>query len=482
MNLFIFHRDLRLNDNTTLIEMIKKYKKVIPIFIFHKDQIDEKKNKYFSNNSVQFMIESLKELAMEIKKYNGKLYFYYGDNIKVIEEIIKNNIINSIGFNYDYTPFAKKRDTDIINIINKNKLNVIVKEDYALYDVLNNQTTKSNNEPYMVYTPFKRHCMTNLEVREVDKFNKFNNAFEKSKSLENKYSIDIKEIDRFYNYNENTNMLSLKAIKNCSSFYSDCGRSNGLKILRNMDNFKNYDKNRDILDYKTTFLGPHLHFNTVSIREVYYKFVEKLGLKSGLINQLHWRDFYINITHFFPHVLKGQVSGKNKSFRENYDNIKWGTNKNYLEKWKSGNTGIPIVDAGMRQLNQTGFQHNRCRMICSSFLIKNLNIDWKEGEKYYATKLVDYDPMNNSGGWQWSSGGGTDAQPYFRIFNPWTQAKKFDKDCIYIKRWIPELKDIPNKDILNWDKKHKDYDVYLKPIVDTTETRNKTIELYKKYL
>jgi deoxyribodipyrimidine photo-lyase len=476
MNIFIFHRDLRLNDNTTLIEMIKNNQKVIPIFIFNKDQIDQKRNKYFSINSVRFMIESLKELSDEIKKYNGKLYFYYGENEKVIKEIIKNQDLNSIGFNYDYTPYAKKRDDNIINICNKHKqsfkqsLNVIVKEDIPLYEILEGQTKKVNNEPYMVYTPFKRHCMTNLKVRDVNKFNKFNNVFEKSKSLENKYSIDLKDIYNIIN------------IPNDNQSFIIGGRSNGLKILKNIDNFTNYDKCRDILNYNTTFLGAHLHFNTVSIREVYHKFVEKLGIKSGLVNQLHWRDFYINITHFFPHVLKGQVSGKNKSFRENYDNIKWIKNKTLFEKWCNGNTGIPIIDAGMRQLNLTGYQHNRCRMICSSFLIKNLNIDWKEGECYYATKLVDYDPMNNSGGWQWSSGGGTDAQPYFRIFNPWTQAKKFDKDCIYIKRWIPELKDVPNKDILNWDKKYKDYDVYLEPIVDTSKTRTNTINLYKKYL
>jgi deoxyribodipyrimidine photo-lyase len=468
MNIFIFHRDLRLNDNTTLINMIQNENKITPIFIFNIEQINKNKNKYFSDNSVQFMIESIKELYNDIKKYNGKLYCYYGDNDKVINEIIKNNNINSIGFNYDYTPFSKKRDDNIINICNKNNIKTYIYEDYVLYDILNKQTTKSNGEPYMVYTPFKRHCMNNLKVRKINEFNKFNNVFEKNKNMITKYSINIKDIDKFYNYNENIN--------------SKGGRSNGLKILKNINNFKEYDKKRDILNYNTTFLGPHLHFNTISIREVYFEMKNILTLKNGLINQLHWRDFYVNITHYFPYVLNGQIKGKNKSFRNNYDNIKWINNKEYFDKWKNGTTGIPIVDAGMRQLNLTGFQHNRCRMICSSFLIKNLNIDWKKGEKYYATKLVDYDPMNNNGGWQWSSGGGTDAQPYFRIFNPWTQAKNFDKECIYIKKWIPELINVPNKDILNWDKKHINYDIYYKPIVNTTETRNNTIELYKKYL
>lgn len=459
MNLFIFHRDLRLIDNTTLIELGEE--KIIPIFIFNPIQIDKKNNKYFSNNSVQFMIESLRELNNEIKKYKGNLSYFYGDDIKILKKIIKEYPIKKIGFNYDYTPFAKQRDERIINFCNKNKIEYIVKEDFPLYDILNNQTLKKDGTPYKVYTPFKNHLLT-LEIRKVNKFNKFNFH----KKIKNKYTID--DINSFYEINSKIN--------------STGGTSNGLNILKKIENFKDYNIKRDILIYETTFLGAHLHYNTISVRQVYNFFVEKLGKNNNLINQLIWRDFYLNITHFFPHVLNGQINKINKSFRIEYDKIKWITNKDLFNKWKNGNTGIPIVDAGMRQLNITGFQHNRCRMICASFLVKNLNIDWKEGEKYYASQLVDYDPSNNSGGWQWTSGGGTDAQPYFRIFNPWTQAKKFDKDAEYIKKWIPELKDVPIKDILNWDKKYNDYNTYIKPIIDTTLSSKKTIELYKKYL
>jgi deoxyribodipyrimidine photo-lyase len=459
MNLFIFHRDLRIIDNTTLIELGEE--KIIPIFIFNPIQIDKKKNKYFSNNSVQFMIESLRELDKEIKKYKGNLSYFYGDDIKILKEIIKEYPIKKIGFNYDYTPFAKQRDERIINFCKKNKIEYIVKEDFPLYDILNNQTLKKDGTPYKVYTPFKNHVLT-LDIRKINKYNKFNFH----KKIKNKYTID--DINSFYQNNSKIN--------------SNGGTSNGLNILKKIENFKDYNIKRDILTYETTFLGAHLHYNTISIRQVYNIFIEKLGKNNNLINQLIWRDFYLNITHFFPHVLNGQINKINKSFRIEYDKIKWITNKDLFNKWKNGNTGVPIVDAGMRQLNITGFQHNRCRMICASFLVKNLNIDWREGEKYYASKLVDYDPSNNSGGWQWTSGGGTDAQPYFRIFNPWTQAKKFDKDAEYIKKWIPELKDVPIKDILNWDKKYNDYNIYIKPIIDTTLSSKKTIDLYKKYL
>ena len=459
MNLYIFHRDLRLIDNTTLIEISDD--QVIPIFIFNPNQIDKKKNKYFSNNSVQFMIESLNELNKDIKKYNGELSFFYGDDIKILKEIIKKYPIKKIGFNYDYTPFAKMRDNKIIEFCKLNNIQVVIKEDYPLFDILNNQTLKKDNTPYKVYTPFKNHLLT-LPIRKVNSFKKFNFH----KKINNKYSIN--DLSIFYQNNNNIN--------------SHGGSSLALKILKQIDNFKDYNSKRDFLTYQTTFLGPHLHFNTVSIRLVYQFFLEKLTKKNNLINQLIWRDFYLNITHFFPHVLNGQINKYNKSFKSDYDKIKWITNKDLFDKWKNGLTGITIVDAGMRQLKETGFQHNRCRMICASFLVKNLNIDWREGERYYATQLVDYDPSNNSGGWQWTSGGGTDAQPYFRIFNPWTQAKKFDKECIYIKQWIPELIDVPNKDILNWDKKHLNYNLYTKPIINTTLSSKNTIILYKKYL
>ena len=474
MNIFLFHRDLRLVDNTTLIHQLLEVKEsVIPIFIFPPEQIDKKKNKYFSNNSVQFMIECLHELSDIIKDKGGKIYFFKGDTIKVLSELHKSNNISSIGFNIDYTPYARKRDSLIRDFCKDNNIKCYEKEDYVLYDIMDGSTLKQNGEPYLVFTPFYKYCMKNLKVREVNKFNKF--KFKKV-NIDNKYLIDEKDIDDFYEENNDTPLVH-------------GGRTNGLKILSKMDNFKNYEKCRDILTYKTTFLSAYNKFTPISIREVYFKMVSSLGKSSGLVRELHWRDFYLNVVYFFPHILNGQVKkGGNKSLKEEYDKIKWSYNKTLFNKWCLGQTGYPIIDAAMRQLNQSGFMHNRMRMVTSSFLTKDLHIDWTWGEQFFANKLVDYEPTMNNQGWQWSTGNGADPQPYFRIFNPWTQAIKYDPDCEYIKHWLPELKDVDNKDILSWD----DVDIrnkwlksginYYHPVVEHDKERLETIKIYKKAL
>jgi deoxyribodipyrimidine photo-lyase len=457
-NLFIFHRDLRLNDNTALIKQIKQYGSIVPIFIFTPEQINPSINNYFSNNSVQFMIESLNDLNNNIKKYNGKIYFYESsDIIALLKKLNKLQKINSIGFNLDYTPYAIKRDEEIINFAHLNDINIITAEDIVLYDIMKGITkNKNNNNPYIVFTPFKNHCLKNLQVKKPDKFNKF--LFIKVI----KYNFDLNDINHYYKDNPYINIHG--------------GRHNGLKILSKLNNFKDYNKERDYLMYKTTFLSAHLHFCTLSIREVYYKIINILGSDNNLINELHWRDFYMNITYYFPKVLKGF------SFKEKYDNIKWDNNNILLNAWKNGQTGFPIIDAAMRQLNKTGYMHNRCRMIVASFLTKDLHIDWRIGEKYFANNLIDYSPMQNNGGWQWASSSGCDSQPYFRIFNPWTQSKKYDIDCKYIKYWIPELINVPNKEIHNWFKYYNTYNIYYKPIIDHDIERKKTLILYKKYL
>lgn len=461
MNLFIFHRDYRLFDNTTLIEMSKKEGTITPIFIFTPEQIT-KKNKYRSNNSVQFLIESLFELKESIKEYKGKIHFFYGNYMDVIKSF-KN--VNSIGFNFDYSPYAVMRDTKIKEYCIKNNIKFYSKEDYLLYDILNNNTMNKSGSPYTVFTPYKKHCLANLKVRKPNKYNNFKFT---NKVINNKYIINDMKMKSFYIENKDINVRG--------------GRSNGLQILKKIKNWKDYNNMRNCMIYKTTFMSAYLHFNVLSIREVFYRILKKLGRNNNLINELHWRDFYVNIMYFFPKVLIGMKKGKNKSFREKYDKILWKKNKKHFNAWKKGITGFPIVDACMRQMNTTGYMHNRGRMIVASFLVKNLNIDWKEGEKYFAQTLVDYDPSSNNGGWQWTSGGGTDAQPYFRIFNCWTQSKKFDPNCRYIKKWVPELKDVNNKDIHKWDIKHTDYNLYVKPIVDHKETREKTLKMFKKYL
>lgn len=471
MNIFIFHRDLRLIDNTSLIKQIKDYKNIIPIFIFDEKQINPNKNDYFSNYSVQFMIESLEELEEEIEKKNGELYYFKGNPLEILKKIKKVEEINSIGFNFDYSPYALERDNEIKEWCIKENINIICEEDYLLHNLLEGKTKKQfTNTPYNVFTAFKNNCMT-LKVRDVDKFKKI--GFEKKSELKKlKENYKSNKLNELYNENKNKNISG--------------GRSNGLKILKNISKFKDYSKKRDELTYKTTFLGAHLKFNTLSIREVYNKIVEKVGKSSSLINELIWRDFYVNIAYFYPKVLEGQIKKENKSFKEEYDNIKWTTDNIIFKKWCEGKTGYPIVDAAMRQLNTIGYMHNRARMIVASFLTKDLHIDWRLGEKYFAQKLIDYDPYSNNGGWQWCSSSGTDAQPYFRIFNPWTQAEKFDKKCEYIKKWLPELNNIPSKDILKWNETYEEWLKkninYYKPIIDHSKERDVTLKLYKKAL
>jgi len=471
VNLFIFHRDLRLYDNTTLIYQHMEQMNCIPIFIFTPEQINPKKNKYFSNNSVQFMIESLHELSNDINEYKGKMYFFKGDNLKVLKSIHKLLEIQSIGFNVDYTPYAIKRDNEIKEFCHNNDITCYFKEDYPLYDILDGKTNKVDGTPYLVYTPFLKHLNSTLDVRPVNKFNKFN--FQKKKELETlKYHLDEKDIDDFYKENKEINVHG--------------GRSNCLKILTSINKFKDYSKERDFLIYKTTYLSAGLHFNVVSIREVYHKVYSILGPSSGILRELVFRDFYMNIVYNFPYILQGQIKGSNISYKKEFDNIKWSYNKTKFEKFCQGQTGFPIVDACIRQLLKTGYMVNRGRMVVASFLTKDLHIDWRWGEQFFANHLVDYDPINNSQGWMWTTGNGTDAQPWFRIFNPWTQQKNYDKDCEYILKWVPELEQVPIKDIHNWFKpdvniKYKEIN-YPPPMVQHDEERIETIRLYKEGL
>lgn len=445
INIFIFRRDLRFEDNTSLNSLISLELPILPIFIFNKNQIEPEKNSYFSNNCVQFMIESLKEIPIS--------YYESDDDIKILMKLNKEYNIKSIGFNKDYTPFAIKRDNIIKEWCDKNNINLISEEDYTLFPI---EFIKNNsNKPYEVFTAFYNKCLSTHKSKPIKKPITLKGKFIKSSNKLN--------IDKYYNKNINIAVNG--------------GRSKALLILDKIKkgNFKNYNKTRDIPSIEgTTRLSAYIKYGCVSIRECFYCFSDP---KNPIIRELFWREFYANITYNFPRVLKG------KSFREKYDKLDWSYNKNEFNKWCNGQTGFPIVDAGMRQLNETGWMHNRLRMITAMFLTKDLFIDWRLGEKYFASKLVDYDPSSNNGGWQWCSSTGTDSQPYFRIFNPWLQAKKYDKDCIYIKKWLPELKDIPNKDILNWDKSYIKYkDVYYEPIIDHSIESKKTIKKFKNII
>lgn len=447
-SLFIFRRDLRIEDNTALINALKSSEKVIPIFIFNYEQICKRKNNYFSENAFEFMINSLKELNNEFKNINFKLYFFLGENQDIIKKLIKKEKINAIFINKDYTLFSKKRDNEIKKICEKEKIDLNEFDDLLLTPL--DKALKKDKTPYTIFTPFYK-LTKNFSIKLPQK-NNFRNYYNKKITSE----IKIEEI----RYDKN------KKIK------IQGGRKEGLNLLKNAKKMFEYNSKRDFpfLDF-TTHLSAHHKFGTISIRESFFSLKEN----ETLLRQLYWRDFFTQIAFHFPKVF-------GKSFKEKYENIDWIKNendKNFIA-WKNGLTGFPIVDAGMRELNTTGYMHNRLRMITASFLTKDLHIDWRLGEKYFAQKLVDYDPCVNNGSWQWCASTGCDAQPYFRIFNPWLQQQKFDKNCLYIKKWIPELKNFSIKEIHNWHKINKSINNYPKPIVDHKIQTKITLFKFKK--
>jgi deoxyribodipyrimidine photo-lyase len=461
-SVFIFRRDYRLNDNTGLIQCFQESSKVLPIFIFTPEQIE--KNDYFSSNGFQFLLESLQEVDNELKeKYKSKIHYFYGENTKVLSKLLKEYHYNSIYFNMDYTPYALERDKEIEEFCTSNNIECHQIEDYLLNKI--GTYLKSDQTAFQKYTPFKN----NAKKIPVMKPNPFSYDSTKTKTIFDKiktsFDFDINQLSKYYQINPNLLIHG--------------GRENALFILKNIKNFLHYPEERNDLPKPTTHLSAYIKFGCVSIREVYHTILKEFGINHGLIDQLYWREFYYYLAYYFPRVLHG------KSLKEKYDEIKWGNDKKVFKAWTEGKTGFPAVDAGMRELNETGFMHNRARLITSGILIKILNCDWRWGEKYFAQQLIDYDPTVNNGNWQWSSGSGADSQPYFRIMSPWKQAIDNDPECNYIKKWIPELRDVPNKDILNWDKVYSKYigkNTYLKPIVDYEKMRKEISKIYKKGL
>ncbi len=418
LSLHIFRRDLRLEDNTALIAALNDSENVIPCFILDKKQLEN--NKYRSDYLVEFMINCLKDLDTDLIKKGGKLYIFYDNSEQVVENLLSQNNIQAVFFNADYTPFSRKRDENIEMICRKKGV-----ECNIFHDALLNPpgaVIKDDGKPYTISTPFIRKSKLIPVSKPVN--NNHKNYYKEKINGEVEKDIFEKILPH-----KNQNVL-LKG-----------GLKEAINLLENAKNLKNYSVDRNIPSKKgTTLLSAHNKFGTVSIRKVYWSLFESLGYNTILINELYWRDFFTHIIYHYPHVIGG-------SFHKKYDMVQWENDKSKFQAWCDGNTGFPLVDAGMRQLNTTGWMHNRVRMITASFLIKDLHIDWRWGEKYFAQKLIDYDPAVNNGNWQWAASTGCDAQPYFRIFNPWRQQEKFDPDCKYIKKWIPELEKLSSKDI-----------------------------------
>ncbi|MBD3270833.1 deoxyribodipyrimidine photo-lyase [Candidatus Peregrinibacteria bacterium] len=445
----IFRRDLRLEDNTALMFALENAESVVPVFIFDNRQVDQ--NDFRSENAVQFMIESLKNLDSSLNDRGGSLVVYYGDLNQKLEELIKKYQPDLVTFNKDYTPFSQERDEQIKEIMRIHNVEVKSFDDSLLNAP--GVVLKRNGEPYTVFTPYKNKAKQ-FKIRKPRK-NNFKNYHGIS---EENYSND--EVYEQVQYFKNEN-ISVSG-----------GREEGKNLLKNLNKMVKYEKLRDFpsADY-TSHLSAHNKFGTISIREVYHFAKNKMPNSEIFISELYWRDFFSQIVYFFPHVI-------GNSFKNKYQNIVWENNHKKFKAWCDGETGFPIVDAGMRQLNETGYMHNRVRMIVASFLVKDLLIDWRWGEKYFAQKLVDYDPSVNNGSWQWAASTGCDAQPYFRIFNPWRQQMKFDKDCIYIKKWIPELNELSPKQIHNLSEGNAFVTNYPKPIVDHSKQREIAKNLY----
>ena len=440
--LFIFHRDLRKEDNIGLIKTIQNSDVVYPIFIFTPEQIGNQ-NKYRSLKSIRFMIQSLQEL-----ENNLPISFFYGNTNAIVNKLTKQLKIDTIAFNKDFTPYAIKRDTELSN--NKN-YQTCQYDDITLNSM--EDCLKKDGTPYRIFTPY------------------FNNAsknkIEKPLKWSTKYNSKCQKISGGISLQKFQKMGKESIIEG--------GRRQGLKILKKVKQWKKYNESRNYPAIDTTRLSPHLKFGTVSCREVYHLFMTQLGSNNELVKQLYWRDFYMTMLKFFPSYTKSVTNPK-------MNDIKWKYSRTNLDKWQKGITGIPIVDAGMRELNESGYMHGRVRMIVATFLIYNLGLNWKDGETYFSQKLVDVDVANNLGNWKWVAGIESYSNDYYKAMSMTSQIERFDPKCQYIKKWCPELEPVPIKDIINWEETYQNYKNinYPKPIVNTKKSRQEMIENIKK--
>ena len=440
INLFWFRRDLRLQDNAGLYHALKVGLPVLPIFIFDKHILDKLDNT--ADARVSFIHQTLVDLQKELLEFGSSLVVKYGTPTAIWQELLAKYDTQAVFTNHDYEPYALDRDRQVEKLLEKHNIPFHTFKDQVIFE--KQEVVKDDGNPYIVFSPYKRKWKAKLPTRL--------STDEKGNEL----SYYLKPYPTEKNA---SNYLKTKAEKIpslASMGFSKCSISIPDKTVARAI-IKNYDKTRNFPGILgTSRLGIHFRFGTISIRE---KALRAQALNDTYLNELIWRDFYSMILSHFPHVVE-------RPFRKKYEKIPWRSNEEEFEKWCQGKTGYPIVDAGMRELNATGYMHNRVRMITSSFLTKHLLIDYRLGEAYFAKHLLDFDLASNNGGWQWAAGCGTDAAPYFRIFNPTSQQQKFDKDFAYIKQWVPEY----------------GTDDYPEPIVDHKMARARCLETFKQAL
>ena len=429
VTLFWLRRDLRLQDNAALYQALKTNNNVLPLFIFDKNILDKLSDK--ADARVTFIHQTITILQQQLTKLSSTLLIKYGEPNTVWQQLLKQYTINAVYTNHDYEGYGINRDKEVEKILQQHNIALHTYKDQVIFE--KNEVTKDDGKPYTVFTPYSRKWKAKL----------------------NPYYYKPYPTQDYYSNLHHTTTHSSISLAQMGFTVSN---SHYPSTTLNTEVVTAYTQQRDYPAVNgTSLMGLHLRFGTVSIRQLTQ---QALHLNATYLSELIWRDFYHQITYHYPHINTGQ------SFKKEYDNIQWRSAPTEYEAWCNGLTGYPIVDAGMRQLNATGYMHNRVRMIVASFLIKHLLIDWRLGEAYFAQKLLDFDFAANNGGWQWASSSGCDAAPYFRIFNPYLQTKKFDPNLTYIKTWIPELNELS----------------YPRPIVDHEFARNRCLKAYKDAL
>ncbi|MFL5764711.1 MAG: cryptochrome/photolyase family protein [Bacteroidia bacterium] len=425
---FWFRRDLRLYDNTGLFHALRENQNVIPLFIFDTDILDRLSNK--ADRRVEFIHRAVHALHSALAKLNSSIIIKHGSPDKIFRQLISEYPIRKVYANHDYEPAAIARDASIASLLKAKGIAFSTFKDQVIFE--KNEVIKEDGSPYTIFTPYMKKWKAKLDQKDLS-------------------SHDIKKnIASFYK----TDPFPVPSIeelgfKNTGLIFSPPEVDEKLLL--------HYDKTRDIPSIPgTSRLSVHLRFGTISIRALAGK---ARARNEQFLNELIWREFYMMILFHFPHSASG-------AFKKQYDRIPWINNEEQFDRWCKGETGYPIVDAGMKELNATGFMHNRVRMITAGFLVKHLLIDWRWGEAYFAEKLLDYDLAANNGGWQWAAGSGCDAAPYFRVFNPAEQTKRFDPELKYIRKWVPGF-DEPD---------------YPAPIVDHKFARERVLNTYKKAL
>lgn len=435
ISLFWFRRDLRLEDNRGLFNALKAGLPVLPVFIFDSNILDKLSNK--SDARVSFIYQQVESLKEKIEKLGGSFYVAHGNPMDIIDRITTELPVKHLFANKDYESYGKNRDDSIKESLENRNITFHLSKDQVIFEE-REILSKSAGTPYTVFTPYSKSWKERLKANLSDGDNNPLHAYDSEGLLQHSPLSNV-SVPLF---------PSLDSMHFHPTQIDIPSKELNLKVV------ENYTENRDYpAKVGTSRLGVHLRFGTLGIRELARKII---NLNETFLNELIWRDFYAQILFNFPHVEKN-------AFRGNYDLIKWRNNTDDFERWTSGKTGFPLVDAGMRELNATGFMHNRVRMLTASFLTKNLLIDWRWGEKYFAEKLLDFDLASNNGGWQWAAGSGTDAAPYFRIFSPEAQMLKFDPQFQYIKKWVPEFGTIH----------------YVKPMIDSKLSKELCLAAYQ---